>query len=250
MEENKRILNALSKKSLTFRTRSLNENPALQNIQQNLRILLADPLFEHLTNGLHEWINIQNVIRSALKLFHQAINYQSESIQFVTQNSFSKTDYEDICERLTSKTEAEETKKLFSLLAEKLAGKVDLKDLENVDQNFVHKSNFLDHQKSLNKRLFEMENTLLNKTNHTEFEFYKENQFQEMLNVKNNFKKMEDEIKSLKEKVAIHENIIESSEKRIKTSEQIVKDLKPILQNCVSKTEFNENMLQKVDFVR
>ena len=247
MEENKRLLNVLCRKSLVFRSKPLSENPQLQLTLQQFKSLINDTVFEHLAMGQHEWVNIQSVIRSAFKSLHQALILQSDSVQFWSANFVSKTDQEEILERIGAKTDAEEFKKSCDFIFEKLQNKAETKDLDVLENSFLQKSAFLDFQKTQNKKTFELENSLLSKNPQKDFENLKEITVSEFSQFRLQLKKMEEEIQFLRQKTANQESINETFEKRLKTNDTILKELKPILKNCVSKTEISEMLKEKVD---
>lgn len=250
MEENKRLLNSLSKKTLAAKMKPANDNDELSNAFRGFKTTMQDAVFENLSLGQNEWVNIQTVIRSALKVLHQALIQQSECILTVANNSASKASEEELKDALFAKADAEETKRLFAFLTEKLQTKAEVKDLENLENLFASKASLIDLQKQQSRKIFEVETSILSRVAAKDFDVQRDATNAELLALKTHMKKLESEVESLRGKLNSHETRNESCDRRVKHSETILKDLKPILKNCVSKTEFSDALKTKVEIVR
>ena len=79
--------------------------------------MINDPIFENISLGQNEWVNIQTVIRSALNTLHQGLIQQSESIKFISQNCMSKEESEEIHRLVNLKNDSNEFKNTIDFLS-------------------------------------------------------------------------------------------------------------------------------------
>lgn len=242
-------MSVLSKKSLSLRPRSSHRDEDLSAALKKSRQLMQDPLFANLAVGQNEWVNIQTVLRSAIQTLHNSLTLQNECLGNLVRNGLTKSDEEDLLERIGQKADGEELKGFFGLLSEKIQMKADLRDLEALENNLVSRSAFLDHQKAAAKKMFEVESLVLGRVAAKDFDAQRDATNAELTMLKAQMKKMEAEVEHLRSQATSHSARSDSWDRRVKNSEAILRDLKPVLKNCVSKAEMAEAMKEKLDCV-
>jgi len=210
---------------------------------------LALPAFDDVSIGHKDWINIQPILRTAIKSLHEASTAQWQWMQLWEHRLHKKAEKDDVDLQLASKVSTSTYQAEMRCLQDALEEKADNRRLQELRQEVITQNNFYEYTKKVNRQILEIEKDISKKPNIGDIQKVTDKLSDELEKMAQASKKTSEEVRKCKDSLENLSRDVETATGRLRGSEELLGEMKNSVKQNLSCAQIEAKINAKADAV-